>query len=140
MAGSVIIGAVKARCLYLLLAFLAVLFLGIGTKPASACQSSDKVSPCCSQSEHVAKHHACCSTRPNNCLIADSCSCGNPVQDAIPTAYYQTSIPPQTLGRPVKLSFTWATANNPANSLHFGPPKLRRPRDKIYLLTHSLLI
>ncbi len=142
MSGSVIIGAVKARCRYLLLALLAVLFLSVGTQSAIACQSKDKVSSCCTELEHVTKHHDCCSAQApaKDCLTVDSCSCGNPVQDAIPTASYQTLIPPQTLGTPVKVTFTWQTSNNLTSSLHYGPPKLRRPRDKIYLLTHSLLI
>jgi hypothetical protein len=142
MSGSVIIGTVKAKCHHVLFALMAVLFLSLsaGTQSAIACQSKDKSSSCCAELEQVTKHHDCCSAQTNDCQSVDNCSCGNPVQDAIPTASYQTLIPAQTLGPPVKVTFTWQTSNNLTSSLHYKPPKLRKPRDKIYLLTHSLLI
>ncbi len=129
----------------LLLAIFALFLFGTGSANAADCHHSTKlVKSCCRQNSADWAPHNCCKTESASDLGSSSvmadCLCKSFPTQAVPVAFTLKLLPDQPETKLFNVGCSLKLCRLLASAEHYEPPGLHRPREKIYLITRSLLI
>lgn len=133
---------------HLLLAILTLVFCCTGSAKAAHCcgpaEQQSEVMACCVAHGTVPPSHECCkqklsSTHACSQTILGGCCCGT-IPVGVPTAFSLNLMPEPPLSKSSSIAISWRKCNAYVSLKNYEPPNLRRPREKIYLITCSLLI
>ncbi len=133
---------------HLLLAILSLVLLNTETAHAGqTCQhikDQSAVMLCCVKQGRAPAQHDCCKQKSSAHFDSrssiDGCSCGNAPIDSVPTAFSLKLLPDKPVLKAPIVQCSWHECLLAASALHYEPPNLRRPYEKIYLMKRSLLI
>lgn len=129
-----------------LMAFLALLFIATGVfKAEGHCQmvAAPCVMPCCQAREQEGEQSCCNRTADDEKGMANAsvCDCDSLSHDALLTTCTISVSPDPVLKSIALVSPDWYDWRKEPLKLHYrGPPKIRGPAGKIYLINRALLI